>query len=169
MTQTTGDVTRRNTALALVWTTHRDLVAPAELEDDLTGRGFVPGITDADATQGARNAAGLADWAWEVEGSALRFLSLSSSRGQGVQVRVEEADARHPAPDHPAARPVARRGGVVYVIEALGPGNSDRNLCENLAEAIMLRVDGVVEIKGRGVKGNRPTVYVSPWLGIYAD
>ncbi len=169
MTQMVGETAKRNTAMALVWTTHREPLAPADLADDLTGRGFVPGVTDADATHGALSEAGLADVTWQLEGPALRFVSLSSSRGQGVAVRLEEADARHPVPDHPAARPVGRRGGVVYVIEALGPGNSDRNLCENLAEAVMERVDGVVEIKGRGVKGNRPVVYVSPWLGIYAD
>lgn len=161
-------VARRNSAVARIWTSHKETVLPADLADDLTGRGFVPGVADADLSQAPLNGAGLAEVRLVVDGPPVRFLSLSSSRGDGVSVKVETLDPIQPAPNHPAARPIVRRGGVVYVVEALGPSNSDRNLCENLAEAIMERVDGVVEISGRGTKGNRPSVYVSPWLGIYA-
>jgi hypothetical protein len=41
-------------------------------------------------------------------------------------------------------------------VDAGGPGNSDRALCENIAETIMLLTGGLVEIGGLGVKGNRP-------------
>jgi hypothetical protein len=164
----TGDVVRRNTAIARIWTSPKDPLVPAELADDLTGRGFVPGITDSEFSEAAKNASGLAEVELVVDGPALRFLSLSSSRGNGVRLSLVTLDERNPPPDHQSARPIARRGGHVYVVEALGPGNSDRNLCENLAEAIMERTGGVVQISGRGVKGNRPTVYTSPWLGIYA-
>jgi hypothetical protein len=166
--KSTGDVVRRNTAVARVWTAAKDPLVPAELADDLAGRGFVPGVTDAEFNEAAKVASGLADLQLTVDGPALRFVSLSSSRGNGVRLSLVTLDERNPAPNHPTARPIARRGGWVYVIEALGPGNSDRNLCENLAEAVMERTGGVVEISGRGVKGNRPTLYTSPWLGIYA-
>lgn len=163
-----SEVARRNSAVARIWTTHKEPILPADLADDLTGRGFVPGVTDAAGTEPARSATGLAEMRLTVDGVGVRFLSLSSSRGDGAVVRVETHDELRPLPNHPAARPISRRGGVVYVVEAQGPSNSDRNLCENLAEAIMERVDGLVEIGGRGTKGNRPAVYVSPWLGIFA-
>ena len=169
MTRDSQSVVRRNTAYARIWTLDSTPIVPADLAEDLAGRGFVPGITDAEFEQAARNAEGLADVELQVDGPALRFVSLSSSRGNGVRLSFVRMDEDHVPPDHPTARPIARRGGYVYVVEALGPGNSDRNLCENLAEAIMERTGGVVEIRGRGVKGNRPAVYTSPWLGIYAN
>ena len=162
-----SDVARRNTAMARVWTLQAEAVLPAELADDLTGRGFVPGVTDEAAQEGSRNGAGLADLRFTVGGPGLRFVSLASSRGDGVVVRVVPMDEDNPPPEVPTLRHYARRGKLVYWIEALGPSNSDRTLCENVAEALLERTGGVVEIAGRGTRGNKPTVYSSAWLSFY--
>ena len=33
----------------------------------------------------------------------------------------------------------------------------------------MEAVDGLVEITGRGQRGNKPTAYTSRWLGMYSN
>lgn len=162
-----SDILRRNTAFARVWTLQAEPVLPAELADDLTARGFVPGVTEPAGESGAKVAAGLAEWRFTVGGDGFRFESLSSSRGDGAIVRVVTMDDDNPPPPLGQLRHYARRGKLVYLVDAMGPSNSDRNLCENLAEALLERCDGVVEIGGRGVKGNRPTVYTSHWLHTY--
>ena len=44
---------KRNVAFARVWTVQSEAVLPADLADDLTDRGFVPGVIDI-AGVGAR-------------------------------------------------------------------------------------------------------------------
>jgi hypothetical protein len=154
---------KRNIAAARVWTVQADPVLPADLADDLTDRGFVPGVIDVERVGELMNEAGLADARWTPDGEGLRFVSLSSSKGEGCVVRVKLATDADPVP--PTGRNAVRHPRLVYLIEAGGPAHSDRNLCENLAEALLVRTGGLVEVVGRGVKGNKPTLYRNRWLG----
>ena len=154
---------RRNIAFARVWSVQAEAVLPAELAEDLTDRGFVPGVSDVAVTSAPMNEAGLGLARFEVGGEPLRFLSLSSSRGDGCTIAVRAASDADPVP--PRAQAAVRRPRLVYVIEASGPAHSDRNLCENLAEALLVRTGGLAEVGGRGVKGNRPELYQSRWIG----
>jgi hypothetical protein len=105
----------------------------------------------------------------QLGGPGYHLASLSSSKGQGATVTVNEFAAGSELPGHQFGRTLSRRGGIIYSIEAHGPSNSDRALCENLAEAIMEAVDGLVEISGRGQRGNKPSTYTSRWLGMYSN
>ena len=154
----------RGIAYARVFTTRTEPVLPADLADALTDRGFVPGFTDPEGAGAPLSEAGLADARFEVGAPGFRVISLSSSRGFGCRVAARAATADD-LPDDPVARRAVPRPRLVYLLDAGGPGNSDRNLCENLAEALMLLTNGAVEIGGLGVKGNRPVVYATSWLG----
>jgi hypothetical protein len=159
----------RNTAKASVWTLQTELLTPQHLVDALIDRGFLPGITPVgqeDETQ-AGSTSDL--WQMQLGGPGYHLASLSSSKGQGATVTVNEFAAGSELPGHQFGRTLSRRGGIIYSIEAHGPSNSDRALCENLAEAIMEAVDGLVEISGRGQRGNKPSTYTSRWLGMYSN
>jgi hypothetical protein len=155
----------RGVPYARVFTAQATPVLPADLADALTGRGFVPGFSDPDNKTAPLQEAGLAEARFTVGDSGYRILSLSSSRGDGCRIAVRAASADDLPDDYLARRTVARPK-LVYLLLAGGPGNSDRNLCENIAEALLLLTSGLVEIAGRGVRGgNRPTLYNSFWLG----
>ncbi len=155
---------KRNIAFARVWTVHPEPILPADLADDLTDRGFVPGTIDVNGEGALMNEVGLADARLVEDGEGLRFVSLSSSKGGGCVVRVKTAtDEADPVP--PTGRNAVRHPRLVYYVEAAGPAHSDRNLCENLAEALLVRTGGLAEVVGRGVKGNKPTMYRNRWLG----
>jgi len=159
----------RNTAKASVWTLQTELLTPQHLVDALIDRGFLPGITPVgqeDETQ-AGSTSDL--WQMQLGGPGYHLASLSSSKGKGATVTVNEFAAGSELPGHQFGRTLSRRGGIIYSIEAHGPSNSDRALCENLAEAIMEAVDGLVEISGRGQRGNKPSTYTSRWLGMYSN
>lgn len=155
---------KRNVAFARVWTVQSEAVVPADLADDLTDRGFVPGVIDIAGEGALMNEVGLADARLTPEGDGLRFVSLSSSKGGGCTVKVKNATDEHdPVP--PEGRNAVRHPRLVYLVEAAGQAHSDRNLCENLAEALLVRTGGLAEVGGRGVKGNKPTLYRNRWLG----
>jgi len=159
----------RNTAKASVWTLQTELLTPQHLVDALIDRGFLPGITPVgqeDETQ-AGSTSDL--WQMQLGGPGYHLASLSSSKGQGATVTVNEFAPGTELPGHQFGRTLSRRGGIIYSIVAHGPSNSDRALCENLAEAIMEAVDGLVEISGRGQRGNKPSTYTSRWLGMYSN
>ena len=159
----------RNTAKASVWTLQTELLTPQHLVDALIDRGFLPGITPVgqeDETQ-AGSTSDL--WQMQLGGPGYHLASLSSSKGQGATVTVNEFGPGAELPGHQFGRTLSRRGGIIYSIVAHGPSNSDRALCENLAEAIMEAVDGLVEISGRGQRGNKPSTYTSRWLGMYSN
>ncbi len=152
----------RGVAIAYVWTHVTTPLTPAELADFLSERGFVPGVTDESGTIHADT--GLAEARFVVDGPAWGFLSLSSSKGNGCTVTALSADAE-PMPDDYVLKRAVRKPRLVYQVIAGGPSNSDRNLCENLAEALLVAQNGAVAIAGRGVKGNRPAYYTNPWIG----
>jgi hypothetical protein len=154
----------RNVAYARVWTGDTKPVEVVTLCDALADRGFIPGVTDAQSVHTPTSETGWGDYALTLGGDALRFVSLSSSRGNGATVRLVPI-AEEPMPDDRILQRAVRHPQMVYLIEAGGPSNSDRNLCENLAEALMLATHGGVEIGGRGVKGNKPVRYTRCWLG----
>jgi len=154
----------RNIAYARVWTARAEPVEVAALADELYARGFVPGVTDPDAKTAALNGAGLADARFTVDGEGFRFVSLSSGKGRGCLVTVHTSNAAD-LPDDRLARRTVPRPKLRYVVEAGGPAHSDRNLCENVAEALMVMCDGLVELGGLGTKGNRPNLYKSRWVG----
>lgn len=154
----------RGVAYARVFTGQREPVTPTLLYDALYGRGFLPGFTDPETKTPPMADAGLADAEFTVGGEGYRVLSMTSSKGNGCTIRVDactEADL----PDEYLARRAVARPKLVYSIEAGGPSHSDRNLCENMAEALLLATNGVVEIGGLGVKGNRPKIYTTSWIG----
>lgn len=155
---------KRGIPYAHVFTTQSNPVLPADLADALTARGFVPGFTDTESASAPLSEAGLAEARFIVGEPGFRVLSLSSSRGFGCRITVQPATAED-LPDDYQARRAVPKPRLVYVLEAGGPGNSDRNLCENIAEALMVLTNGVVEIGGLGVKGNRPVVHATRWLG----
>ena len=152
----------RGVAIAHVWTHATEPLTPAELADFLTERGFVPGVLDEAGTIHAET--GLAEAHFSVDGPVWRFFSLSSSKGDGCTVTLHSADSE-PMPDDYLLKRAVRKPRLVYRLIAGGPSNSDRNLCENLAEAILVAQNGAVQIAGRGVKGNKPTNYTNPWIG----
>lgn len=157
----------RGVAYARVWTSQAEPVTPAVLSDELFARGFVPGVVvDAEAEDAAPvSEAGLADVRLAVGGAPVRFVSLSSSKGFGSLVSVRASSKADLPDDYLAARTVPNPK-LVYTVEAGGPGNSDRNLCENIAEILMVLTDGLAEIGGRGAKkGNRPALHRDRWLG----
>lgn len=154
----------RGVPYARIFTTQAEPILPADLTDALTARGFVPGIADAEANRPALAEAGLAEARFTLGASGYRVISLSSSKGFGCRVAVQAASADD-LPDDYLARRAVPRPRLCYTLEAGGPGNSDRNLCENLAEALMVLTNGVVEIGGLGVKGNRPVLHATRWLG----
>jgi hypothetical protein len=157
-------VRARGVAYARIWTTSSQVIAPADIADALYGRGFMPGVTDLEATIPALSEAGLANAAFTVGEGGWRFVSLSSSRGSGCRVTVRSAEGDE-LPDDYLARRTVHNPRLVYSVEAGGPGNSDRALCENIAETIMLQTSGLVEIGGLGVKGNRPALHNRSWIG----
>ena len=157
-------VPTRNVAFARVFTGAKDPVLPADLSDDLYGRGFMPGFTDPDAKTAPLVYAGLADARFVVGGEGFRIVNLTSSRGDGCRITVHAAEAAD-LPDDYLARRTVPRPRLCYIITAGGPAHSDRNLCENMAESLMLSTNGVVELGGLGMKGNRPTLYNSSWVG----
>ncbi len=154
----------RGVAYARVWTAQSEPLTPAQITDELYGRGFAPGVTDENATRPALADAGLADARFIVGGEGFRFLNLSSSKGNGCVVTVATATAAD-LPDDYLSRRTVPHPKLVYRLEAGGPSNSDRNLCENLAETLFLLAEGLVEIGGLGTKGNRPNIYHRTWLG----
>lgn len=155
----------RGVPFARVFTGQSTLVLPADLADALTGRGFVPGFTDPEGKNAALHEAGLAEARFEEGGEGFRIVSLSSSRGNGCRVMVRASKANE-LPDDYLARRAVPKPRMVYLLLAGGPGNSDRNLCENIAEALMILTNGLAEVGGRGPKGgNRPQLHDSFWLG----
>lgn len=155
----------RGVPFARVFTGQSAPVLPADLADSLTGRGFVPGFTDPEGKNAALQEAGLAEARFAIGGEGFRIVSLSSSRGNGCKIMVRETTLSELPDDHLASRAVPKPR-LVYLIMAGGPGNSDRNLCENIAESLMILTNGLAEIGGRGSKGgNRPTLHDSFWLG----
>lgn len=154
----------RNIAYAHVWTAQREPIGVAVLMDELYGRGFLPGVTDIAGEQPPLTDAGLADARFTVDGEGLRVISQQSSKGRGCVVSIRTSSAAD-LPDDYLARRAVPRPRLCYTIEAGGPSHTDRNLCENIAEALMLMTDGVVEIGGLGTKGNRPTLHKSTWIG----
>jgi hypothetical protein len=154
----------RNVAYARVWTSRAEPVGVAALSDELYARGFMPGVTDPAGTAPMRNGAGLADARFEIGGEGFRFVSLSSAKGQGCVVTVKASDATE-LPDDRIAKRTVPRPKLCYTVQAGGPAHSDRNLCENLAEALLLMTGGLVELGGLGTKGNRPNLYKSRWVG----
>ena len=154
----------RGVAYARVWTTNAEPVIPAALADELYARGFVPAVGDAEGKQVPSADTGLADLRFVPGEPGLRFVNLGSARGGGCRVFVTPADASTLPDDYLARRAVARPR-LVYGIEASGPSNSDRNLCENIAEALLLMTNGLVEIGGLGTKGNRAVLHTSTWIG----
>ena len=162
--QTTEQERPRGVAYARVFTGQREPITPSELYDALYGRGFLPGFTDPETKNPPLADAGLADAAFAIGGEGFRILSMTSSKGAGCTIRVEACTASD-LPDEYLARRAVPRPHLVYFIEAGGPSHSDRNLCENMAEALMLATNGVVFIGGLGVKGNRPKLYTTSWIG----
>lgn len=154
----------RGVAYARIWTTSAEVITPVDIADALYGRGFMPGVTDSEATTPALSEAGLADAVFTVSEGGWRFISLSSSRGSGCCVSVRTAD-NDDLPDDYLARRTVHNPRLVYSVEAGGPGNSDRALCENITETVMLLTSGLVEIGGLGVKGNRPVLHNRSWIG----
>lgn len=154
--------TPRGVAIAHIWTTAAEPLSPAELADLLTERGFVPGV--ADAAGEVHAGTGLASARFDVGGDAWSFLSLSSSKGNGCTVSIVTAETT-PLPDDYLLKRAVRKPKLVYVVQAGGPSNSDRNLCENIAEALLVAQNGAVQISGRGTKGNKPVSYTNPWIG----
>ncbi len=152
----------RGVAIAHIWTPAAEPLTPAELLDCLTERGFVPGVADETGTIHAET--GLAEARFVVEGAAWHFFSLSSSKGNGCTVTALLPESM-PLPDDYLLKRAVRRPKLVYQVVAGGPSNSDRNLCENLAEALLVAQNGAVQIAGRGTKGNKPTNYTNPWIG----
>jgi hypothetical protein len=154
----------RGVAYARIWTTSGDVITPADIADALYGRGFMPGVTDLEAKMPALSEAGLADATFTVGEGGWRFVSLSSSRGSGCRVTVRTTSADE-LPDDYLARRTVHNPRLLYSVEAGGPGNSDRALCENITETIMLLTSGLAEIGGLGVKGNRPVLHNRSWIG----
>jgi hypothetical protein len=154
----------RGVAYARIWTTSSEVITPGDIADALYGRGFMPGLTDLEATRPALSEAGLADAEFIVGEDGWRFVSLSSSRGSGCKVTVRTVE-NDELPDDYLARRTVHNPRLVYSVDAGGPGNSDRALCENIAETIMLLTSGLVEIGGLGVKGNRPALHNRSWIG----
>lgn len=154
----------RGVAYARVFTGQRVPITPSELYDALYGRGFLPGFTDPETKIPPMADAGLADAEFKIGGDAYRVLSLTSSKGNGCTIRVDACTAAD-LPDEYLARRAVPRPNLVYIIEASGPSHSDRNLCENIAESLLLATNGVVMIGGLGVKGNRPKIYTTSWIG----
>jgi hypothetical protein len=152
----------RGVAIAHIWTPASEPLTPAELADFLSERGFVPGVADEAGTVHA--ATGLAEARFVVSGGAWSFLSLSSSKGNGCTIQVLPPEEM-PMPDDYLLKRAVRRPRLVYRVIAGGPSNSDRNLCENLAEALLVAQNGAVQIAGRGTKGNKPISYTNPWIG----
>jgi hypothetical protein len=154
----------RNVAYARVYTGQAEPVTPSQLYDALYGRGFLPGFTDPDADAAPLADAGMADLVFAPGEPGFRVLSMTSSRGNGCRVWVEEAAAED-LPDEYLLRRAVPRPRLVYGITAGGPSNSDRNLAENIAEALLFLASGAVLIGGLGTKGNKPRVYTSGWVG----
>ena len=154
----------RNIGYARIWTNRQELVTPALLSDALSGRGFIPGVINILDETTVLSEVGLSDAAFALgDPNGWRFVSLASSKGNGCLVRVQAAGETD-LPDDYMARRTVRRPRVVYLVEAGGAGNSDRTLCENIAECLVLLTDGVVQIGGLGTKGNRAQIYNSAWL-----
>jgi hypothetical protein len=154
----------RNTAYARVWTGQTDPVDIGLLCDALADRGFIPGVTDPKREGSVYSEAGLANCAFALGHEGWRFVSLSSSHGAGCVVTIHTVE-EEPMPDDKYIKRRLSKPRLTYRLEAGGPSNSDRNICENLAEALMLLGEGVAEVGGRGVKGNKPTLYTHRWLG----
>lgn len=156
--------TPRGVARARCWTSRREPILPADLSDSLYSRGFMPGFSDPEGKNAALADAGLADATFDTESDGYRIINLTSSRGLGCRVWVRETD-KTDLPDDYIARRSVPNPRLVYYVEAGGPSNSDRNLCENVAEALLVINGGLVEIAGLGTKGNRPTLRHTTWIG----
>lgn len=154
----------RGVAHARVWTAKREPILPADLSDALYGRGFMPGFGDPEGLKPVFAEAGLADARFDLSDDGYRVVSLTSSRGDGCRIWVRPSD-RLDLPDDYLARRAVPNPRIVYHVAASGPSNSDRNLCENVAEALMLMSGGVVEIGGLGTKGNRSVLHHTTWIG----
>jgi hypothetical protein len=155
----------RGVPYARVFTAQGTPILPADLADALTGRGFVPGFSDPDKKTAPLQEAGLADARFVAGDDGFRIISLSSSRGEGCRLVVRETNMSE-LPDDYLARRTVPKPRLVYLLLAGGPGNSDRNLCENIAESLLLMTNGLVQIAGRGVRGgNRATLFDAFWLG----
>ena len=153
----------RNKAYARIWTTQREAWTPAELSDALYSRGFLPSFEPVSGG-GTMTEAGLADARFVPGDSGYRVFSMTSSKGEGCIVGVDTTTVDDMPEDYLARRAVPKPR-LVYIIQAGGPSNSDRTLCENIAEAIMMATSGVVQIGGLGTKGNRPSIHASSWIG----
>ncbi len=155
---------KRGVPYARIWTTQRETLPLAEIADALTARGFVPGFTDPEGTTAPLSEVGLAEAQFTAGEPGYRAINLASTKGGGCRIFVREATPEDGPEDYLAKRAVPRPR-LVYFIEAEGPSNSDRNLSENLAEALMALTNGAVEIGGLGTKGNRPVIHTNRWLG----
>ena len=150
---------------ARIFTGHGTTVLPADLADALSGRGFVPGFGDVNGKTAPMQETGLDEARFTAGGDGYLIVSLSSSRGDGCKVMVRET-LPNELPDDYLARRAVPKPRLVYLVRAGGAGNSDRNLCENIAESLMILTNGLAEIGGRGARGgNKPELHDSFWLG----
>ena len=157
-------VPTRNIAYARIWTAQTEPVLPADLSDALYGRGFMPEFTDLEGENPPMMEAGLAEARFALGNKGYLIHNLTSSRGSGCRVTVDTATVSD-LPDDYLARRTVPRPRLCYIVTAGGAANSDRNLCENIAEALLLQTSGLVELGGLGVKGNRPNLHNSSWVG----
>lgn len=154
----------RNIAYAEIWTAQREPIAVGMLSDELYGRGILPSFTDPEAATAPLTDAGLAEATFRVGDVGFRILSQSSSKGSGCLVTLHESSVEDLPDDYLARRAVARPR-LRYLVEAGGPSHSDRNLCEHIAEILMILTDGVALLGGLGTKGNRATLHKTTWIG----
>jgi hypothetical protein len=159
-----SELLKRNTASARVWTTQSEPITPLQLAEGLADRGYVAGVASESSDAAPQVTIGVDSAAFVLGEPGYRFESLSSSKGFGCVVKIV-TPTEEPLPGHAIAQLAVRRPMLVYLVEAGGPSNSDRNLCENLSELLLELTEGVVEIVGRGTRGNKPTLYTRPWLG----
>jgi hypothetical protein len=156
----------RGVPYARIWTQRGEPLALADLADALTDRGFVAGFSDPHAQSAPLTDAGLAEARFVPGDRGYRVVSLASGRGGGCRVFVEvNHDGRAPDADDYRIKRAVPRPRLIYRVEGEGPSNSDRNLAENIAEALMVLTNGAVEIGGLGTKGNKPVGHTNHWLG----
>lgn len=94
----------RNIPYARVWTMQKEVVQPADILDALYARGFMPGLTDVEGKTAPLNEAGLADARFTIGGEGFRIVSLSSSKGGGLQYFGPRIQRRRP-PQRSAGAP----------------------------------------------------------------
>jgi hypothetical protein len=150
---------------ARIWTQRGEPLALADLADALTDRGFVAGFSDPHAQSAPLTDAGLAE-ARFVPGDR-GYLVVSSLRAGAAAAAFCRGEPRRPRAGRRRLPDQARRAAAPPDLSGRGrgPSNSDRNLAENIAEALMVLTNGAVEIGGLGTKGNKPVGHTNHWLG----